>query len=91
MSDIHDAALSGDLEKVKALLKANPDLVSSKDGGGATPLHAAAAAGRKNIVELLLAKGADANSKNGRGMTPFTVAQFAGLLMEDVIGGKTRT
>ena len=28
---IHDAAKGGDLEKVKALLKAHPDLISSKD------------------------------------------------------------
>ena len=37
--EIHEAAKGGDLEKVKALLKANPDLVSSKDQAGATPLH----------------------------------------------------
>ena len=29
--EIHDAAKAGDLEKVKALLKDNPDLVFSKD------------------------------------------------------------
>ena len=37
--EIHDAAKDGDLEKVKALLKDNPDLVFSKDNDGATPLH----------------------------------------------------
>ena len=36
--EIHDAAQSGDLEKVKALLKANPDLVFSKDTNGWPPL-----------------------------------------------------
>ena len=41
--EIHDAAEDGDLEKVKALLKANPDLVNSKDTNGMTPLHFAAA------------------------------------------------
>ena len=29
--EIHDAAKAGDLEKVKAVLKDNPDLVFSKD------------------------------------------------------------
>ena len=32
--EIHDAAKNGDLEKVKALIKANPDLVFSKDSFG---------------------------------------------------------
>ena len=40
--EIHDAAAAGDLERVKALLKDNPDLVFSKDSGGQTPLHGAA-------------------------------------------------
>ncbi len=39
---IHDAARNGDLEKVRALLKDNPDLVFSKDDNGKTPLHMAA-------------------------------------------------
>ena len=47
--EIHDAAKDGDLEKVKALLQSNPDLVFSKDDKyGATPLHWAAAAGLTN-------------------------------------------
>ena len=53
--EIHDAAQSGDLAKVKALLKDNPDLVSSKDNNGGTPLHMAALGGHKDIVELLVA------------------------------------
>ena len=37
--EIHDTANKGDLEKVEALLKANPSLVSSKDDqAGDTPL-----------------------------------------------------
>ena len=36
---IHDAAESGDLEAVKALVRANPDVVFSKDRNGLTPLH----------------------------------------------------
>jgi len=38
-ADIHDAASSGDLEKVKKLITANPELVNSKDSSGLTPLH----------------------------------------------------
>jgi ankyrin repeat protein len=37
--EIHEAARAGDLAKVMALLKDDPELVSSEDNGGKTPLH----------------------------------------------------
>jgi hypothetical protein len=46
--EIHDAAKSGDLAKVKALLKEKPKLVFNKDNKGWTPLHVAAEYDRKN-------------------------------------------
>ena len=55
--EIHDAVQSGDLEKVKALLKGNPGLVSSMDDKGRTPLHVAAFSGRKEVAELLRQHG----------------------------------
>jgi hypothetical protein len=76
--EIHDAAQSGDLEKVKALLKANPELVFSKDDGGHTPLHFAAAQDHKDVVELLLASKAEVNAKNVVGLTPLHCAASQG-------------
>jgi len=76
--EIHDAATSGDLEKVKVLLKDNPDLVFSKDESGRTPLHAAAVKGRKDVVGLLLANKADVNAKDSNGSTPLHAAAFKG-------------
>jgi ankyrin repeat protein len=69
-SEIHDAAKSGDLAKVQALLKDNPDLVSSKDDRGSTPLHLAAASGHKDVAELLIAAKADVNARDDNGSTP---------------------
>ena len=69
--EIHDASQTGDLAKVRALLKSNPSLVSSKDENGDTPLHWAACFDHKDVAELLLASGADVNAKDGRGLTPF--------------------
>jgi cytohesin len=73
---IDDAVKRGDLETVKALLKNHPDLVSSKDKDGWTPLEFAAMFGHKDMVELLLAKGADVNSKDTAcGRTPLHYAR----------------
>ena len=75
--EIHDAAKSGDLEKVKALRKGNPNLVFSKDTIGRTPLHWAAKAGHnKDVVELLLVNKAEINAKRKDGCTPL---QWAAL------------
>src|SRR5580704_5644017 len=73
--EIHDAAESGNLEKVKALIKENPSSASSKeDTWGKTPLHYAAMRGHKDVVELLLANGADVNAEDNFGETPLHCA-----------------
>jgi hypothetical protein len=73
-SPIHDAAETGDLAKVKTLLKDDPELVFSKNGDGMTPLHMAAREGHKDLVELLLANKADVHTKNAEGETPLFLA-----------------
>jgi ankyrin repeat protein len=80
--EIHDVAKSGNLERVKALLKDNPDLVSSKDKDGATPLYIAATSEHNDIAELLLAKGADVNAKDKYGNTALIESAYrnAGLV-----------
>jgi len=71
VDEIHDAAQIGDLDKVKALLNRNPDLVFSKSGDyGETPLHAAALWGHKSVAAYLLMHRADVNAKNNYGVTP---------------------
>ena len=75
---IHDAAKSGDLEKVKALLKDNPDLSLSKNDNDDTALHFAALKGHNDIVELLLTNKADVNAKDKDGLSPLLLAANGG-------------
>jgi len=74
-SEIYDAAANGDLKKVQALLKAHPEMISSKDTeSGYTPLHAAAEHGQKDAAELLIANKAEVNARDSNGRTPFEYA-----------------
>ena len=59
---IHDAAAKGNIEAIKQHLAADTD-VNANGYRGFTPLHYAARNGHKEIVELLIAKGADVNVK----------------------------
>ena len=73
MTTLHEVAEIGDLEGAK-FIGSDPDLVTSKDADGATPLHYAALHDRKNIVELLIDKSADVNAADHAGETPLHYA-----------------
>ena len=49
--------------------------VNVKDGIGITPLHDACSEGHKEIVELLISKGAVLNAKDQDGKTPLDKAE----------------
>jgi hypothetical protein len=77
-SEMQDAVRAGDAEKVKALLKADPDLLNEQDERGLTPLHIAAASGHKEVVQMLLASKAAVDVKGDYGSTPLHVAAAKG-------------
>jgi len=54
-----EAAKQGDLERVKGILETDDRLANLRDESGATPLHYAAMNGHRQIVQLLLERGAD--------------------------------
>ncbi len=94
--DIHEAVEKGNIEAVKEYLDAGGDVDAKGDvslGGGATPLLWAAWGGHKEIVELLISKGADVNAKDDGGDTPLDLTilrkqpEIADLLRKH--GGKT--
>jgi uncharacterized protein len=84
--EIHQAALDGDLDKVRVLLKANPDLIFSRVSTndtyyaryGYTPLICAAEKGHKDVVEYLLANKADVSAKSVNGWTALHAAAYHG-------------
>jgi ankyrin repeat protein len=76
--EIHAAAEKGDLDKVKALLKDNPNLASSKGHDDRTPLHYAAYKGNRDMAAFLLASKAEVNAKMQSGETPLLTAAFYG-------------
>ena len=71
--EIQDAAAAGDLEKVRTILKAKPELANARDLG-TTPLHEAASHGYLPVVELLVTSGADVNVLNSSKLTPLRLA-----------------
>jgi len=64
---IHVAVASGDVVRVQALLDAEPQLLHLSDRAGGTPLHRAVAASAREVVKLLLDRGADLHALHGAG------------------------
>jgi cytohesin len=75
---IHDASQYGNIEAVKQHLSAGVDVNAKTKTYGRTPLRWAAWGGHKEIVELLIAKGADVNAPQNGGWTPLHCAAGKG-------------
>ncbi len=71
--DIWTAAEEGNVEDVKGYLANGVDVDERDESYGGTPLHFAAYSGNE-VVELLIANGADVNAKNQADATPLDKA-----------------
>ena len=74
------AAKKGDLEKVKALVASDPNLIRARDADDSTPLHCAVWKGHQAVAAFLLSVGADVNAQNRNahwGTTPLHAAAHA--------------
>ncbi len=72
---IHNAALAGDLAKVKALVKVNSSLVISQGTRNGTPLHFAVQHNHLDSAQFLLAHHADVNPNDNNGWSPLRFAE----------------
>ena len=78
--DIFAAAALGKVERLRALIQADPQLIHAYSPDGWTALHLAAHFGQREAVEVLLAAGASvqARSQNGMRNTPLHAAMPGG-------------
>jgi ankyrin repeat protein len=65
MLDVCEAAAAGDVERLRTLLAGDAAQVHARSGDGWTPLHLAAFFGRREAVDLLLARGAPVSAVSG--------------------------
>jgi ankyrin repeat protein/L-ascorbate metabolism protein UlaG (beta-lactamase superfamily) len=79
-AEIHEAALNGDLAKVKELLAKDPALLNAKGHNEKAPIHWAAQGGHLELVKYLIAKGANINELNIQKETPLVYAAEGGHL-----------
>ena len=78
--DIHEAARTGDLIKVRALIEQTPGLAGARDQNGRTPLHWACRGVHPGVVDYLVAHGADANARDNANVTPLHSVSSRGHL-----------
>ena len=82
---LHDAAWDGDINIVKAMIEADPKLISARDDYERGPLHCAARGGHADLVRYLLSKGADVDSIAYNSFTPLHLTsspEVARILIE---------
>ncbi|KAJ1860940.1 hypothetical protein LPJ73_001180 [Coemansia sp. RSA 2703] len=75
MANIWTAASDGDIDRVRALIEENKELVNAKDQNGYTPMHAASSWKHIELLKLLVSSGGDVNIRDTDGDTPLHICE----------------
>ncbi len=78
---IQEAVEKTNISKSDALLGTKPGFLTSTDSHGCTPLHLAVQSHKPELVERLLASGAEVNAKDVKGWTPLHFAAANGSVV----------
>ena len=88
-SDLAIAAALGDLERVRAILEADPGRIQETRPSGKRALSTAVQFGHEAIVRLLLERGADPNAPEGRvaprGMALYAAAKAGSVALVELL------
>jgi len=82
---LYRAARTGDAAKIRSLIEDGVDVNAKTGKGGFTALHEAAGNGRKDLVELLIAAGANVRSQNWYHHTPLDCARGSETSSSEVV------
>lgn len=66
-TDAHEAASSGKMDTLEQIAKNEKHKLTTKDTNGWEPIHEGARGGHKDVLELLIAHGANINERTGHG------------------------
>ena len=77
-TSLNEICRKGDVVAVKEALASNPGLIDQKDESGNTPLLTAALAGHKEVIQLLVDKGANTMISGKDGRTALDILMSAG-------------
>ena len=64
------SASDGDIPQVLNYLQNDPSLLNAGDENGYTPIHAAASYGHRELISILIERGADVHARDTDGDTP---------------------
>lgn len=77
-ADVHKAARSGDVARLRELIDASPALLDAKGEEDDTPLHIAAMTGRTEAALYLVRRGANIEARNTSNQSPLLYAAYVG-------------